>query len=144
MQADDIYEISILYLFQRKSEKLGFKCSKCGLLVVSGDAVGSCTKRSEKYCLGEHRLRERHFPQFIPRNVGAKREKPSRMCYACSGLFYNTKTGKRRRFWTSYWCPDCEKSLCITPCFEAYHKYVDFGKEILQRKGNYLTDENPS
>ena len=30
--------------------------------------------------------------------------------------------GKRN----SYWCEDCEKALCVVPCFKIYHTQTDY------------------
>ena len=27
---------------------------------------------------------------------------------------------------TSFWCEDCGKALCITPCFKIYHTKIDY------------------
>ena len=27
---------------------------------------------------------------------------------------------------TSFWCEDCGKALCITPCFQIYHTEHDY------------------
>ena len=41
---------------------------------------------------------------------------------------------------TSFWCEDCRKPLCITPCFKIYHTEVDYKEEARKyRVGeNYL------
>ena len=41
--------------------------------------------------------------------------------YLYKKLKYNQKT--------SFWCEDCGKPLCITPCFQIYHTKLDFKKE---------------
>ncbi len=66
----------------------------------------------------EARLRERHFPENIPAALGAKRKKPSRVCFVCNKL---NKLGKGEKRWTSYWCPDCSKPLCPHNCFRKFH-----------------------
>ena len=41
-----------------------------------------------------HILCERHFPSFIPKGEGKKRERPSRCCFICSyipGHFFKQK-----------------------------------------------------
>lgn len=83
-------------------------------------------RRSDKD--NESRLNERHFPALIPVAEGAKRKHASRRCVAC-----NKNTGKRRvpgvpdrRKETSYWCPDCQKPLCVDSCFRRYHTLVHY------------------
>ena len=63
----------------------------------------------------EKRLSERHFPTNIPVAEGRKRKKPSRPCFVCNRLPGVETTLAVKR--TSFWCPDCGKPLCITPCF---------------------------
>ena len=71
------------------------------------------------------RLTERHFPEFIPCALGAKREKPSRPCFICSHLpmVEGQKVAKK---WTSYWCAECKRPLCINFCFKTYHTVSDY------------------
>ena len=41
---------------------------------------------------------------------------------------------------TPFWCEDCRKPLCITPCFKIYHTEIDYKEEAREdRLGeNYL------
>ena len=79
------------------------------------------------------RLTERHFPSFIPCQRGAKRSKPTRPCFLCSqvkevnGVKINPK-------WSSYWCADCRKVLCIDFCFKTFHTQEDYKSEIRNKK----------
>ena len=81
------------------------------------------------------RLAERHFPSPIPSAEGRKRKTPSRNCFVCNNL-PNTEiplTKKR----SSFWCTDCEKVMCIHPCFEFYHTERDYKtKAFAYRVGN--------
>jgi len=77
---------------------------------------------------GERRLTERHFPDLIPAQENAKVQNPTRKCVVC-----NTNTGKRhapgesrKRKETRYWCKDCGKALCVTPCFQRYHTLLHY------------------
>ena len=47
--------------------------------------------------------------------------------------------GKR----TSFWCEDCRKPLCITPCFKIYHTEKDYKKHgrFYREKGDFLVAE---
>lgn len=47
---------------------------------------------------------------------------------------------------TSFWCEDCGKPLCITPCFQIYHTKLDFKKEATNFRLHALAiplDESP-
>ena len=41
---------------------------------------------------------------------------------------------------TSFWCEDCRKPLCITPCFKIYHTEKDYREEARKNMlgENYL------
>jgi hypothetical protein len=85
-------------------------------------------------------LRERHFPDNIPAKPGAKRLRPSRDCFAC-----NTKKSIRdgfKRKQTSFWCPDCEKPLCILKCFRVYHSVDNYKPVLLPGAGNGQNDSD--
>ena len=76
------------------------------------------------------RLVERHFPQKI--GYG----KNGLLCRACNfSPMQLTKLGlggvKLKHKTTSYCCEQCDVPLCVTPCFEIYHKFQDYGKETL-------------
>ena len=47
--------------------------------------------------------------------------------------------GKR----TSFWCEDCRKPLCITPCFKIYHTEKDNKKhgKFYRETGDFLVAE---
>lgn len=79
----------------------------------------------------EKRLKERHFPSSIPCAEGRKRKKPSRTCFACNNLpvVPGVKLNKKS---TSYWCSECQKPLCVTPCFEIYHTEKNFQESCLE------------
>ena len=68
------------------------------------------------------RLNERHFITNIPGGEGQKRKRSMRCCYVCSKLPGLNCKPKR----TSFWCEDCGKALCITPCFKIYHTEIDY------------------
>lgn len=70
------------------------------------------------------RLSERHFPSFIPKKFDAKRAKPTRPCYLCSQVKEVLGVVIRPR-WSSYWCGECRKVLCVDSCFQIYHTEED-------------------
>ena len=87
---------------------------------------------------GLNRLIERHFPTYIPAAVGAKRLRPTRPCYVCNSL-PRIDGVKITRKWTSYWCPECKKPLCVDYCFMVYHTVKDFKTSALNyRVDNYV------
>ena len=59
------------------------------------------------------RLIERHFPQHIPHQEGAKKVNPTRVCHVCATTVKKTES--------RYWCPICEVPLCVVGCFERFH-----------------------
>ena len=69
------------------------------------------------------RLIERHFIEKIPPHVGCKRSCPSHKCYVCNSVTPDAltdlgleKSDHRNKF-SSYWCPQCKRTLCIDECF---------------------------
>ena len=86
---------------------------------------------------GDARLCERHFPDYIEAAVGAKRGRPSRPCYVCATL--PRIDGVRfKRKWTSFWCPDCKKPLCVTFCFKIYHTVKDYKTAALEYRAQQI------
>ena len=69
-----------------------------------------------------HVCEEHHFISNIPAGEGWKRKKPSKNCFLCSKIPGMDVKKKR----TSFWCEDCRKVLCISPCFRIYHMEKDF------------------
>lgn len=80
------------------------------------------------------RLTERHFPENIPAKPGAKRLKPCRDCYACNPKKTARQGFKRKQ--TSFWCPDCEKVLCVPDCFRVYHSMQNYRAVLLPGAGS--------
>ena len=79
------------------------------IITQTGVNIPSVPQRSHQHL----QLIERHFPSSIPlsgkwRNVLglAKRKRPGHE--------------------SSYECAKCSVSLCVTPCFEMYHTYLDY------------------
>ena len=123
----------------------GLKCYKIPLPpVISRRIARKNTEEEEK----KH-LTERHFITNIPAGEGRKRKKPTRCCFVCSkmeGLGGVPLKEKR----TSFWCEDCRKPLCITPCFKIYHTEVYYKEEGRKYRvgenylmnGGYLVSNN--
>ena len=75
------------------------------------------------------RLDERHFITNIPAGEGGKRKRPTRACFVCSKVQGLNSNFKQKR--TSFWCEDCGKALCISPCFKIYHTEIDYKLQAL-------------
>lgn len=71
---------------------------------------------------GPLRLRERHFPDFIPSTE--KKAVVYRQCTVCCSK--KDKKGKKIRKETRYMCSDCNVGLCVVPCFKIYHTELKF------------------
>lgn len=116
----------------------GLKAYKIPLPPVLSRRLG---KRSENEH-DEKRLTERHFIQRIPAGEGRKRAKPCRPCDVCKKLPALDPRLKTKR--TSYWCNECLKPLCVTPCFDLYHNLLDYTPEALNIALNTLVTEDVS
>lgn len=66
------------------------------------------------------RLTERHFPIVIPQT--ATKGRSQRRCYVCS----HTSLIARKRKDTTFMCEECDKALCVYPCFKNYHTLKKF------------------
>ena len=75
-------------------------------------------KRKGRPSLGDTplRLTARHFMTRIPPTP--KKEYPKRKCHVC------TARGVRKE--TSHHCVECDKALCIVPCFQIYHTVLNY------------------
>jgi hypothetical protein len=62
------------------------------------------------------RSHERHFIHKVP--PSGKKALPQRRCVVC------TKHGQKKD--TRYCCLQCDVSLCLDECFEAYHTKLHF------------------
>ena len=68
-------------------------------------------KKGRPCSVDETRLKERHFPDFVP--ATEKKKNATRKCKVC------TANGKRSD--TRYQCNECDVGLCVVPCFKLYH-----------------------
>ncbi|GFS66034.1 piggyBac transposable element-derived protein 4 [Trichonephila inaurata madagascariensis] len=66
------------------------------------------------------RLTGRHFPSQVPPR--GNRKCAVRRCFVCQ---HTTKNPQRRKE-SRYMCKECDKGLCVYPCFEAYHSELNF------------------
>ena len=113
MTQDEFRDFLVKYLLRE-----GLKCYKIPLPPVLSKKIG----RNHDVEHNLARLNERHFITNIPGGEGRKRKRPMRCCYVCSKLPGLNCKPKR----TSFWCEDCGKALCITPCFKIYHTEIDY------------------
>ena len=110
---DEFRDWMVKYLLRE-----GLKCYKIPLPPVLSKKIG----RNHEIEHNTQRLHERHFITNIPGAEGRKRKRPTRTCFVCSKLPGLNCKPKR----TSFWCEDCGKALCITPCFKIYHTEIDY------------------
>ena len=103
----------------------GLKCYKIPLPPVLSRKIG----RRNVLEAEEKRLTERHFPTNIPGGEGRKRKRPSRPCFICNKLPGIEVQVSRKH--TSFWCEDCRKPLCISPCFQLYHTKTDYKRSAV-------------
>jgi hypothetical protein len=68
------------------------------------------------------RLRERHFPSFLPAPPGSQRKHASRVCHACNGP---DNIGRKRKE-SCYQCAECNVTLCVPDCFKAFHTVLNY------------------
>lgn len=62
------------------------------------------------------RLRERHFPEYIPGTE--KKKNASKRCVVCAS--------KKIRKESRYYCVECDVGLCAAPCFKTFHTKKDY------------------
>ena len=74
------------------------------------------------------RLTARHFPDVIPPTPS--KQSPYRNCVVCyardkaRGVSDSQLKNQAKR--TRYWCRDCQKPLCVVPCFGDYHQKKNY------------------
>ena len=122
MTQDEYRDNLVKYLLRE-----GLKCYSIPLPPVMSKKLGKKTISGQDTI----RLQERHFITNIPAAEGRKRKRPTRCCFVCSKLPGLGAKSKR----TSYWCEDCGKALCITPCFRLYHTEHDYKLAYLNLGG---------
>ena len=81
---------------------------------------------------GGGRLQGKHFPDLVPKTQ-SKRKNPSRLCCVCAEVA-KERGDTKERHWTCFWCPKCEKALCVgeRKCFEIYHTQNNYGTRDLE------------
>ena len=115
----------------------GLKCYRIPLPPVLSRKLGKRNAQDAE----EKRLTERHFPSNIPMGEGRKRAKPCRPCFVCNRLpGIEVQLNIKR---TSFWCEDCLKPLCISPCFQIYHTKRDFKQSAIDFRINRVAIPAP-
>ena len=126
-----------------KTTHEGFREKIVKNLVEEGIKTCNLTLPPQISCRYEEdlRLSERHYPSFIPAAIGTKRARPTRPCHVCANLpvVDAVKLSKR---WSSYWCSECKKALCIDYCFMAYHTLKDYKTEAMKHIVNEMSVGN--
>lgn len=87
-------------------------------------AVNNTSKRSKPGRPSKEnplRLTARHFPQRVPPTAG-QGNRTQRRCHVCA----NTSRRRRCRKDTRYMCIECDRALCVEPCFQEYHTLKNF------------------
>ena len=122
----------ITYLKYGRQKITHFAFMKYLIMNLCEESAASCpTPTPQRKRAGEDlptRLKEKHFPAYIPAKPGAKRARPVRDCYACNPK-KKLRDGYRRRQ-SSFWCPECQRTLCVPDCFMAFHKYKDYRRKL--------------
>ena len=122
MSQDEYRDYLVKYLLRE-----GLKAYKIPLPPVLSKKLG----RNYSNEHNTKRLSERHFITSIPAGEGRKRKRPTRSCFVCSKLPGFGAKNKR----TSFWCEDCGKALCISPCFKIYHTENDYKSAFQNLRG---------
>ena len=78
--------------------------------------------------------------EYILATPGAKRKRPSRDCVGCNPVKSKWTGWKRKQ--TSFWCPDCQKPLCIPECFRAYHTVKNYRQILVPGYDNGDSDSD--
>ena len=111
----------------------GFRLSLAKALVAeAGEDAPRPQRPGRRSTDQQERLIGKHFasPTCIQPREGAKRRNPMRDCVACNKPAKHRVGHKRKQ--TQYECRKCGVALCISPCFEVYHTYVNYKPVIRQ------------
>ena len=99
-------------------KKCGGEWSRLKFILILVDRLietykGGAQRESRRPSLEQSplRLTDRHFPEEIPPT--SCNSKPQRRCHVC----YTNKQRKQ----THFMCKECDKALCVSPCFKIYH-----------------------
>ena len=108
----DVVCLNAFIIYKKKGEsisRLDFLLTLAKSLSSMGGMVEPVTRGCPSKSPKPSRLLGRCFPDMVP----GTSKKPTRRCVVC---WANGKTKE-----SSYWCFNCEKALCVVPCFQVYH-----------------------
>jgi len=109
----DVVCLNAFIIYKKKGgsiSRLDFLLTLAESLSSMGGVVEPAT-RGRPSKSPKPRLLGRCFPDMVP---GTSKKQPTRRCVVCWA------NGRRKE--SSHWCSNCEKALCVVPCFKVYHK----------------------
>jgi len=109
----NVVGLNAFIIYKKKGgsiSRLDFLLTLAESLSSMGGVVEPATRSHPSKSPKPPRLLVRCFPDMVP---GTSKKKPTRRCVVCWA------NGKRKE--SSYWCSNCEKALCVVPCFQVYH-----------------------
>ena len=139
------------YILNRKYGNKKISHSACKeyivqyLITTSLETV-TCTKRKPPVPIDntEMRLSGKHFVSKLDTVVGSKRKAPAHKCKVCNFTceqlaHYGHNDLQLPNKYSSYGCKLCSNiTLCITPCFEIFHSYVNYREQALTNRINEI------
>lgn len=110
---------------ENKLSQYDFRLSLVHSFLSEAENAPTPAKRGRK-STGDipRRLTERHFPSFIPAAPGSSRKHGLRDCSACN-VPANRRLGFKRKQ-SSFQCVECNRTLCVPDCFNAYHTLQNY------------------
>ena len=115
------------------------------LITTSLETV-TCTKRKPSVPIDntEMRLSGKHCVSKLDTVVGSKRKPPAHKCKVCNFTHeqlahYSHNDLQLPNKYFSYECKLCSNiTLCITPCFEIFHSYINYREQALTNRINEI------
>ena len=115
------------------------------LITTSLETV-TCTKRKSPVPIDntETRLSGKHFVSKLDTVVGSKRKVPAHKCKVCNFIceqlaHYGHNDLQLPNKYSSYGCKLCSNiTLCVTPCFEIFHSYINYREQAPTNRINEL------
>jgi len=114
----DVVCLNAFIIYKKKGgsiSRLDFLLTLAESLSSMGGVVEPATRGRPSKSPKPSRLLGRCFPDMVP---GTSKKKPTRRCVVCWANGKSTES--------SYWCSNCEKALCVVPCFKVYHADRNF------------------
>ena len=115
-------------------------------LITMSLKTATCTKRKPPFPIDntEMRLSGKHFVSKLDTVVESKRKTPTHKCKVCNFTCeqlacYSHNDLQLPNKYSSYGCKLCSNiTLCITPCFEIFHSYVNYREQALTNRINKI------